>query len=333
MLLKVLRGTGPGVIMLIFLGASGLWLSAFLDPQIPASFHYDINPMPLYSLLKGLAVKSALGGTIASFVMVILMTFLLVNFNTTVFFINERTFLPSIIYILFIGLFPRNQVFNPVLPSAILFMIAIKRIMDAYRKNGTAYNFFDASLLIGIGSLLYANLIWFGILSIIGIALLRTGNLKEILLAILGLCTPLAFTIGIYYVTGKDLTVLASTAVFNLFGEAGSYYFSRVTISGLVIIGLTCLVSIFYLLSVMNGKKIKSRKTFSLLIYTLLISFTVFFAVPSASVELIYLGAIPLSYFLTHYFVMVKKRIMPEILFTAFTMIVIVVQVFYVMGK
>jgi hypothetical protein len=329
MLLKILRGTGPGVVMLIFLVSSGIWLNAFLDPHIPASFHYDINPMPLYSLLKGLAVKSALGSTIASFVMVILMTFLLVSFNTTIFFINERTFLPSIIYILFIGLFPYNQIFNPVIPSAIIFMIAIKRIMDAYRKNGTAYDFFDASMLISIASLLYANLIWFGLLSIIGIALLRTGNLKEILLAILGLCTPPAITAAIYYVIGKDLMALASTVVFNLFGEAGSYYFSRVTIMGLIIIGLICLVSIFYLLSVMNGKKIKSRKTFSLLIYVFLISVIVFFAVPSVSVELIYIAAIPLSFFLTHYFVMVKRRLMPEILFTAFVLIVAVIQILY----
>ena len=65
-------------------------------------------------------------------------------------------------------------------------MLAIMRIMDGYHISGTAYNYFDAGLLISIGSLFYANLIWFGLLVIIGIALLRTGNLKEILISVLG---------------------------------------------------------------------------------------------------------------------------------------------------
>ena len=219
MLLKIFRGTGPGVMVLIFVVASLVWLHATIEPHLPESFHYDLNPMPLYALLRNLALKSALGGTIFSFVMVLSMTFLLVSFNTSVFFINERTFLPSIIYVLLTGLFPFYQVFNPVLPAALLLMIAIRRIMDAYRKNGTAYNFFDASLLISVGSLIYANLIWFGLLSLIGIALLRTENMKEVMLAVIGLCTPPAITAGIYYVTGKDMMTLVSTAALIYSGK------------------------------------------------------------------------------------------------------------------
>ena len=75
--------------------------------------------------------------------------------------------------------------------------------MEAYRIQGIAYNFFDAGILIGIGSLFYANLIWFGLLVIIGIALLRTGNIKEIAISFIGLLTPYIMTFGIYYVLGK----------------------------------------------------------------------------------------------------------------------------------
>lgn len=329
MLLRIFRGTGPGVIFIIFLIALGVWIGAFLDPLVPASFSYDINPMPLYSLLKGLIGKSAFAGVAFSFLMVILLTFLLVNFNTSVFFINERTFLPSAIYILLSGLFPHYQILNPVLPASVLLMIAISRIIDAYRKNGTAFNFFDSSLLIATGSLFYANLIWFGLLVIIGIAILRTGNVKELLLAVLGLSTPLLLTAGVYYVTGKDLGLLVSSAKFNLFEEAGRYYFSRVAITGLIIIAICSLVSIFHLLSVMNSKKIKSRKTFTELIWAFIISIAVFFLLPSASVELIYIAGIPLSYFLSHYFIFSKRKLLPEIFFGAIIVTVGVLQILY----
>lgn len=330
MLLKVFRGTGPGVVILIFLVAVAVWASALFEPRLASSFHYDTNPMPLYALLKSLTGKSAFAGTIVSFLLVLFMAILLVNFNTTVFFINERTFLPALIYVLFSGLFPYYQVLNPVLPAAILLMISIIRIMEAYRKNGTAFNFFDASVLIGIGSLFYANLIWFGLLAIIGIAILRTGNFKEIVLAILGLCTPVIITTGIYYVAGKDLQNLASVTLYNLFGETGSYYFSRITVTGLVILGLSVIVSLFYLFSVVNSKKIKSRKTFTELTWTFIISIVVYFSLPSASVELIFIGTIPISYFLAHYFVFSRNKVMPELFFSAMFLIVAVIQVLFI---
>jgi hypothetical protein len=328
MLLKLFKGTGPEVIILIALIAAGLWLHALLVPALPESFHFDADPMPLYALMKNLAMKSAFWGTLFSLVLVFLMTSLLVSFNTSTFFINERTFLPSIIFVLLTSVFPAVQVFNPVLPASLLLMLAIRRIMDAYRLNGTAFNFFDASLLIGAGSLIYANLIWFGLLSFIGIGLLRTVNIKEIALALIGLITPPAITAGIYYVAGGDLLALARTAAFNLTGKAEAFHFSRLTVSGLVVFGLFTLVSLAYLLSVINSKKIRSRKTFSLLIWAMIISLVVYFAIPSASVEMIFLTAIPVSYIMTHYFVFVKKRLLPEIFFTVLILIAAAIQVF-----
>ena len=59
-------------------------------------------------------------------------------------------------------------------------MLAVIRIIDGYRKAGIANNFFDAGILISTGSLFYANLIWFGVLVIIGIALIRTVSISEI---------------------------------------------------------------------------------------------------------------------------------------------------------
>lgn len=330
MLLKLFRGTGPGIIFLILLTATGVWTSAFINPHLPTSFHYDLNPMPLYALLKGAIGNNAAVGVIFSFILTILVSFLLVNFNTAVFFINERTFLPAVIYVLFSGLFPYYQLLNPVLPASLFLMLAIRRIMDAYRKNGTAYNFFDASLLIGTACLLYANMIWFAILPIIGIAILRTGNVKELILSLLGLCTPLLLTVGIYYVAGKDLNILISDVKYNLFEKAGDYYLTRITIAGLIIVGMSVLLSIIHLLSVINVKKIKSRKTFTEFIWTFLISIIVYFALPSASVEIIYIAAVPLSYFLTHYFLFSKKRVIPEIFFTALFIIIIVLQILYI---
>jgi len=329
MLLRTFKGTGPGVIFLIIIILIAVWISAILNQRLHPRFIYETDPMPLYGLIKLMIYNNHNLGVILSFLMVSLMAFLMVNFNTTVFFINERTFLPALFYVLFGGFFPDQQLLNPVIPASIFLMLAIIRIMDGYHKTGTAYNYFDAGLLISTGSLFYANLIWFGLLVIIGIALLKTGNLKEIVISILGLLTPYLITFGIYYVIGKDVRALMKLLGDNLFTRSTFYPFPRLTIVALIYSGSLLLVSIIQLIRHMNTKKIKSRKTFSLMIWIFIISMIVYFALPSASVETVWLTSIPVSYFLTHYFVFVKKKLVPEILFSLLFVFILLIQIWY----
>jgi hypothetical protein len=329
MLLRIFKGTGPGVIFLIIIILIAVWVSAILNQRLHPRFIYESDPMPLYGFVKLLIHNSHNLGVILSFLLVSLMAFLMVNFNTTVFFIHERTFLPAFFYVLFGGLFPDQQLLNPVIPASIFLMLAIMRIMDGYHKTGTAYNYFDAGILISTGSLFYANLIWFGLLVIIGIALLRTGNAKEIVISVLGLLTPYLITFGIYYVLGKDIFALMKLIGDNLFTRSTFYPLPRLTVVALIFIVALILVSLVQLMQRMNSKKIKSRKTFSLMIWTLLISITVYFALPSASVELVWLISIPVSYFLTHYFVFIKKKLVPEILFSFLCFIILFIQIWY----
>jgi hypothetical protein len=202
--------------------------------------------------------------------------------------------------------------------------------MDSYRKQGIVYNYFDAGILISTGSLFYANLIWFGLLVIIGIALLRSSNIVEITTSVLGLITPYVITFGVYYVVGKDLRVLISLIEHNLIGKSEAYEFSRLSIVAIISIGIIVIVSIGHLFRLLNTKKIRSRQTFFLLIWGFIISIGVYVFVPSASVEMIWIMIIPVTYFLTHYFVFVRRKLVPEIFFSVIFVLVLLIQIWYI---
>jgi hypothetical protein len=327
MLLRFFKGTGPGVIFLIIVTLLLVWTGAFIKLKSQFPLYFDLEPMPLYGVLSSIIGTNALPGTIIALLLISLMSFLLVNLNTTLFFINERTFLPAVIYILLSGLFPQYQVLNPAFIASVFLMLAIKRIMDAYRIQGTAYSLFDAAVLISTGSLFYANLFWFGLLVLIGIVLLRTGNVKEISISILGLVTPYLITFAIYYVLGLDLKYLRSVIEYNFFGRSDYYAFSRITIVTLIFFALSIIAGIGYLFTVINNKKIKSRKTFSLLLWVFVISIVVYFAVPSVSVDIMPVTAIPLSYIMSHYFIFLRKKIIPEIIFTLYFVFIVLIQI------
>jgi hypothetical protein len=78
---------------------------------------------------------------------------------------------------------------------------------------------------------------------------------------------------------------------------------------------------------VINAKKIKSRKTFMLLFWTFFIAAAAGVIFKSVSVEIFYLAAIPVSYFLSHYFVFTRKKILPEVLLAALFIMTAVVQI------
>lgn len=332
MLLRFFKGTGPGAILLIIVTLLAVWLSPFIQLKDHFTLFFDLNPMPLYGLVASLIGTNPLPGVILSLTLVSLMAILVVNLNSTLFFINERTFLPAFIYILISGLIPQFQLLNPAIFSSLFLMIAIRRIMAAYRIQDTAYSFFDAGILIGTGTLFYANLIWFGILIIIGIALLRPVNIKEIAISIIGLATPFIMTFGIYYVMGRDLSELLSLFAYNLFEKHSSYEFSRLIIVSVIYLGFILVWSLAFLLMGLNTKKIQARKTFFLLMWVFLISAGLFIILQSVSVEMIWIAGIPVSYILTHYFVFSRKKLIPEILFSVFFILIITIQVMYLIN-
>ncbi|MBN2863323.1 MAG: hypothetical protein JXN62_09195 [Bacteroidales bacterium] len=330
MLLRVFRGTGPGVFLLIVITLGLFWISAFFDPQLPGSYLYETRPMPLYILVKYLVGAKPWSGVIFSFLILAFLLFLISHFNTSHFFINERTFLPVIIYTVFTGIFPRMQTLNPVLPAALFLMLAQMRIMDSYRKQGTAFNFFDAGILLSIGSLFYANLIFFGIILFVGIAMLRTVSIKEIAISVLGLLTPYIIITGIYYVLGRDIGILMDDIKENLFGSSGAYNFERIIVIMLIYLALILFFSLGYLSTQLNSKKIVSRKTFYLLFWVFGLSLVLYFISPAVSVEIAWLAGIPACYFMANYFVFVKKRILPEVLFTGLYLLALLIQILWI---
>jgi hypothetical protein len=327
MVLRLFRGHDPATILLILLTGTAVWLQSLMEPGqimiVP-----DCEPMPLYSLMITLFQKSLLLSVIVAMILVFLTGALLVNFNTRVFFINERTFLPASLFVLMSGLFPSLQRFNPVLPAAILLLFALERVIGSYRRQGVAYNFFDASLLIGLASFIWFNSIWFFVMVVAGIALLRTASMREFLLALSGLVAPYILAAAVYYLMDGNIIALIDVVAENFEAAAPQYIWSTRGIVAASVTGLLLIVSLLHLLAVFNTKKVKSRKTFSLMIWTFVTAVLIFILLPSVSAEIYYVMLLPMVYFLTHFLVFRREKRTANILFAVIIILVIVMQLF-----
>ena len=323
MIIRFFRGTGFSQIVLLVLISAGLWAGLFINPPlffIPA----EKNIMPLWSLILNSLAGSPTLAVIISMMLMFLLVIIMVRFNTNVFFIPRRTYFPALIYLILYSLFPEQMVLNPALPAAILIMIGLWRMMAAYRVNNIAYNFFDAAMIISAAGLFYADALWFILFVLIGALLLRSPDLREISVAVFGAILPWALLFAIWYLTGKDPGDLSRLIFGSLFDQAPSVYWSRTLIILLIVVALNLLPGFLALIFEMSTKKVKSRKTFSMLLWMITISALVYVAVPSVSVEIIAIAAIPMAYIIANYYAFTSRIVSAEILFYSMILMIVI---------
>ncbi len=329
MLLRKLRQTGPDVMMFILVILFLTWLGAFLHPEPPSALGFDEKPMPLFKILLSLTDFSAFFSVLIAFLLALLIAYLLVNFNTSAFFISERTFLPAVVYTLLTAVFPEYQVLNPVLPASVFLVLAIRRIVESYKVYGTAYSFFDAGVLLGTGSLFYAPLIWMGVLLAAGIVILRSITFRETVISFLGLAAPIFIVYGTMYAAGFNMQDQLSAVTWNLSGREAGYPLSGLKLAVIIIAAILILIAVAQLIPALNMKKIKSRKTFILFFWVFLVGFGITVLSGSVSGEMHWLLSIPSCYIITHYFVFSRSRRIPGIMMTVLFLLAVAAQALY----
>jgi len=322
-MIRLFRRSGIGPVLLLILAALGLWGNFLISPPRLADT-LNRQAMPLWDLIVRALEGSPLLAVILSFVLVLTVAIVAVRFNTAIFFIPSRTILPALLFILLYSLFPGEMVLNPALPASLLILAALWRMISSYRVNGMSFKFFDAALMISSAGLFYAGSVWFILIVFIGALILRSPDARELILALFGALLPWIVLYAIWYVTGGDPAELTETILSNLFGQAPSVYWSRTLIILLIVAGLNLLPALLYLAREMPTYKIRSRKTYEIFIWLLVISATIYISVPAISAELMAIAALPLSFIMANYMAFTRRVVTTEILFWIMAIMIVV---------
>jgi hypothetical protein len=322
-MIRFFRGSGIGPVLLLGLSALALWIQYIISP--PQLMEAEgSNPMPLWGLITGALSGIPLLAVILSFVLMLIVAIVMVRFNTSIFFIPRRTYLPALAYILLYALFPGEMVLNPALPAALLILAGLWRMVSAYRVNGMTFNFFDAALLISSAGMFYAGAVWFIIIVFIGALVLRSPDARELTATIAGALLPWIVLYAVWYVTGGNIAKLTEIIRHNLFDQAPAANWGRTLIILLAVTGLNLIPSFLALAREMPTYKIRSRKTFELLVWMIVLGTAAFLLVPGVSAEMNAITAMPFAFILANYYAFTRRLTMAEILFWLMVIMLIV---------
>ena len=306
MLLRILKYNTTAGYLIIPMLAVIAWLPSLTSDTYMQMF-FDRSPMPLYEILAGYIPHNSLTSKIIALTMVLMAGFYLIRLNNTYLFLSERTLLPAFFLILIVSSLSPLQRLHPGLVAMVFFLPAIERLLASYKTERLSYNFFEASFLIGAGSLFYFNLIWFNIMVWVALLILRPVIWREWVFSILGLAAPWFFLLAtdfflhdsIQWSTGMVSVNFVTRNLLNFL-----FLPDRIFLSFLLLLIILASRKIMHSMTKM---KVLSRKIFLLMFWVFAVTMVTFIAVENANVELLVFAAVPVAFLFSHFILSVRK--------------------------
>jgi len=326
MILRILKSNRAiNYILFLFLAVI-VWLESLIHPEI-YSFYPGETQNLLYQPVARLFKDAALLQSIASLVVLIALSFIVLQINNRYSFIRARTMLPAPLFIVMISGFVELHTLHPVYFAAFFVLVAIHRFFSAFDKGKPYSAIFDAGLSLGIAGLFYFNIVILFPAFVFGIPILaRETRWREYVIVLLGFILPFIFAFGYAFFADRIHELIGIFEVNTL--TSNNHFIENVPLQiylGVLII-LTLLGSI-KIIQQYDKKKVSTRKFFTVFFLLFVTSLASFTFVPATSQEMLVITAIPITFLVSNFFVFLKSRFWGELLFSFLLIIVIVLQV------
>lgn len=211
-----------------------------------------------------------------------------------------------LIFSLFVALLPETILYSNLLLSNLFVLLAVRRIISLRSNKDIKKKLFDAAFWISIAAFFYFWAILFCALILIGLILYRIVDVKNYIVPFIGILTVGILNSSYMILTGQDLL-----GYFNNLIEF-SFDFSSLNTQRIVIASTIILTygiwSLLYFIRYLKSKSKKSRPSFLLLIFAVIIGLAIIAVSPHKNgSEFIFLFA-PLSIIITNYLETISEK-------------------------
>lgn len=298
--------TTPQVILPVLLAGIICWVVSYIY-SIGYPIYGEVSDTPLWNVIcQALPDKTVT--YLIGFLLMAGGAFLLHRANYALALIREKSYLPMLLYLLFIS---TNIDFFPLKSTSLgvfCLILAIYQLFISYHEPESRENAYNAALLISLGSLLWIHLLWFMPLLWFGMYKFRALTIRTFLASLLGISTIYWFVLGwcAYYqdfsLFSVPFSILLRFRISSLAEFSTSQWISILTISGLTII------SAINIITHDMEDSLRSRQYLGFLIIMAIWSFILFFLYGQVSEEFLQTACVPTSLLIGHFFTVTRSR-------------------------
>ena len=314
MFYKIIIGDRFITVLIIFLFALGIWLPSFLSSEIIKDREIS-GAMPLFDLFSFFLKGNLFLSKLLAFGLVLFEAFLLVRINAKFVLIQKKTFLPALFFIIIAGYSPFLLQWNPVLPAAFFIIMVLEVIFQSYKDEPNTYRLFEAGMLLGLGSMFYAPLVY--LLAFIWFACMvqRPFYWREYLFPFLGLLVPYVFFFAYLFFEDKSIPEFLEKLKSYFVLEFAFHQVHWIYWIFSVYLAFLIFLSSVYQLKVFQFRKIYIRDYFMVLFWLFITTSFVYIFLSGFNIGITYVIGISLSYILTNYFINARENFGNKFLF------------------
>lgn len=326
MLFKSLHNNSINAALLTSVVVVFLWLRYFVV-DITHFTAIDNPSMPLWdAVVSPLFGYSAFTAALSSLGLVFLTGLFLNRMAARYALLQRQSLIVLLIYAMLSSAFLSVQKLSPVWIFVVFFVLGLDILFGAVDRRNPSVKCFDAGLLLGLGSLLYAKGLFFFPLYILAMGVLRLYSFRALAASLMGLLFPFAMSFAYYLFIDKG-AAFYEILIENLVANPGQYshtFYSRIYMAFLILITT---ISILVCIRQMNVQKIIVRRYFRIFIWIILINAAAVMS-PFFSMELMPLSVSALAVVVTKWFEVIQRNKVREIVFLFFILVTVAGQFF-----
>lgn len=323
LLLRLFKNIRTGGFFFVALIALLTFLVSIISHPEP----FQWSGMPLYNLFFGELYRIPLLSYFIALLFNLGNSFILIRINYRYSLVEDKTYIPAILYLIIVNAFPSLHTVNPMLVGSLFYLLSFTMIINAHEDPPDSYKIFNASLVLFIGMLFYAKLIWFVPVIWLIILTIRPVSWREMVFPLVaGLFVGV--TLFTFYWVFQDAGWKFSSVLRENLSFEHSH--TKVHISKIIFVAyilILVLIASANIITRFQSKKIITRNIYQVFLYMFLFSFVFYFLISGFQLGSIYFMAIPLAYLLTSYFQQKGYSIIKEILIWGLIGFAIYVQI------
>jgi hypothetical protein len=303
-----------------------LWIPAFVHP-VPAV--QATTDGPLYSMVISWLQPFPLMTVAVALILVVLQAVILFYVYQANGFFGRSNFLPAIIILLAFSWNVNYQTMHALLPAGIFIIIALSSMMVMYGRQAAYHQVFTATFSIGIATLFYIPLAYLLLLIWFTLITYRVSTWREYAISIIGFILPFIYYLSWLFFNDSVETGLKQlySILFNLIRPERISLVNTIWLSASAFI---LLVSMFAVLNIMSDKLISLRRRAWVLFNFSFTSVIALLLVGWPILNANYIFVIPLSFFLTGSFSLVKRPFWFEILAVGYFLLLVGIRIYLV---
>jgi hypothetical protein len=265
-LIALFKQKAPGTVAILFITGLLVKLPLFTRPAlITASTDGPVFRALALSLAR---TSPAVSGTLA-FVLLLANALIINSVVNQYRMTSKQTFLPALAYLLITSLVPEWSLLSAPLCASLLIQIAFVLVMRLYGAQQASGRIFNIGVLTGLAGFCYAPALFFGIIALLGLMVLRPLRINELFLFLLGVMTPTYFYgVGLFLYDKLVWRMLVPQLHFSIIQRAPSY----ALLAAIVLLVMPFLLGSYYVQANLRKMLIQARKNWSLSLFWLLVA-------------------------------------------------------------